>query len=58
VAESPWTYSPEWTEVEREEWKRAYAAGEPVLLPHPGHDEGECAHCDVLRALMYEVDCA
>lgn len=48
-------YAPNWTAAERERWMADYAAGRPVLLPHEEHD-GECDHCDLLRAMMRESD--
>lgn len=50
------TYAPNWTAEQRDQWKAAYIAGRPVLLPHAEHDTGECSHCDLLRALMREAE--
>jgi hypothetical protein len=46
----------EWTLAEREEYKRAYLAGEPVLMAMAYHEEGECAFCDTLRELIREAN--
>lgn len=45
-----------WSDEQRQEYQRAYAAGEPVVWPHEGHDPGECDHCDTLRALQAVAD--
>jgi hypothetical protein len=50
------TYAPDWTMTEREQWMADYRAGRAVLLPHAEHEVGECGHCDLLRAMMREVD--
>lgn len=44
-----------WTLAEREEYKRAYLAGEPVLLTTDRHAEGTCTICDILRELIREA---
>jgi len=50
------TYAPDWTAVEREQFKADYLAGRPVQHPCGWHDDGECPVCDELRRLMREVD--
>lgn len=49
-------HASEWTSQAVAEWKRAYAADEPVPHPYPEHEPGECDHCDLLRAWMAEID--
>lgn len=45
----------EWTAEEREEYKRAYLAGEPVLMALAEHEEDSCPTCDTLRELIRDA---
>lgn len=42
--------------MSRDEYQRAYAAGEAIVWPVLEHEQGECDVCDVLRAAIDEVD--
>lgn len=58
-AEFDWNlHALDWPAEQVAEWRRAYVADEPVVLPFAEHPPGECRHCDRIRELMREVDAA
>lgn len=50
------SFAPSWSAKTREEYKRAYLAGEPIQQPLLEHEDGTCQHCDLLRELQREAD--
>jgi hypothetical protein len=50
------SYAPNWTDEEREQYKRDYIAEKPVLRALLEHDDDECEHCKLLRQLQREAD--
>jgi hypothetical protein len=50
------SYAPNWTDEEREQYKRDYLAEKPVLQATREHDDEECEHCKLLRQLQREAD--
>jgi hypothetical protein len=50
------SYAPNWTDEEREQYKRDYIAEKPVLRALLEHDDDECEHCKLLRQLQREAE--